>query len=95
MKWNEMLLKKKMLIKGHYIELINEKASQLMSLRTDLEKSNNLVAEYKIKCTAHEYREIELRVLVNKMRTNPSKIEDSEAQKKLKDLYNKTVLRCH
>ena len=75
--------------------LLKKEDVNVMSLRTDLEKSNNLVAEYKIKCTAHEYREIELRVFVNKMRTNPSKIEDSEAQKKLKDLYNKTVLRCH
>ena len=62
--------------------LLKKEDVNVMSLRTDLEKSNNLVAEYKIKCTDLEYREEELNDLVNKMRTNPSKIEDSEAQKK-------------
>ena len=37
-------------VKGHYIELFNEKASEVMSLRTDFAKSNHLVAEYKRKC---------------------------------------------
>lgn len=79
-------------VKGHYIELFDEKASEVMSLRTDLEKSNNLVTEYKRKCTDLEYREEELNDLVNKMRTNPSKIEDTDAKDKLEASYSKTVL---
>lgn len=79
-------------VKGHYIELFDEKASEVMSLRTDLEKTNNLVTEYKRKCTDLEYREEELNDLVNKMRTNPSKIEDTDEKDKLEASYSKTVI---
>jgi len=79
-------------VKGHYIELFDEKASEVLSLRTDLEKNVNLVKEYKRKCTDLEYREEELNDLVNKMRTNPSNVEESETKVKLEASYNKTVL---
>jgi len=79
-------------VKGHYIELFDEKASEVMSLRTDLEESNNLVTEFKRKCTDLEYREEELNDLVNKMRSNPSTVEKSDNTKKLEASYSKTVL---
>jgi len=79
-------------VKGHYIELFDEKASEVLSLRTDLEKNINLVEEYKRKCTDLEYREQELNDLVNKMRTNPSNIEESETKSKLEASYSQTIL---
>jgi len=79
-------------VKGHYIELFDEKASEVLSLRTDLEKNINLVEEYKRKCTDLEYREQELNDLVNKMRMNPSNIEESETKNKLEASYSKTIL---
>jgi len=79
-------------VKGHYIELFDEKASEVLSLRTDLETNMNLVEEYKRKCTDLEYREEELNDLVNKMRTNPSTIEESDTKNKLEASYSKTIL---
>jgi len=79
-------------VKGHYIELFDEKASEVLSLRTDLETNMNLVEEYKRKCTDLEYREQELNDLVNKMRTNPSNIEESDTKSKLEASYSKTIL---
>ena len=79
-------------VKGHYIELFDEKASEVLSLRTDLEKNINLLEEYKRKCTDLEYREQELNDLVNKMRTNPSNIEESETKSKLEASYSQTIL---
>ena len=61
-------------VKGHYIELFDEKASEVMSLRTDLEKINNLVTEYKRKCTDLEYREEELNDLHQKLKILMQKI---------------------
>ena len=62
-------------VKGHYIELFDEKASEVMSLRTDLEKINNLVTEYKRKCTDLEYREEQihqkLKILMQKINLKP------------------------
>ena len=79
-------------VKGHYIELFDEKASEVLSLRTDLEKNINLLEEYKRKCTDLEYREQELNDLVNKMRSNPSNIEESETKSKLEASYSQTIL---
>merc|ERR1711892_1197548 len=79
-------------VKGHYIELFDEKASEVMSLRNDLENSNDLIEEYKRKCSDLEYSEEELNDLVNKMRTDPSNVEESETKDKLEASYNKTVL---
>eukprot|EP00092_Neocalanus_flemingeri_P028809 GFUD01031276.1.p1 GENE.GFUD01031276.1~~GFUD01031276.1.p1 ORF type:complete len:310 (-),score=90.85 GFUD01031276.1:208-1137(-) len=79
-------------VKGHYIELFDEKASEVMSLRNDLEKSTDLVEEYRKKCTDLEYREEELNDLVNKMRTDPMKAEESDVKHKLEASYSKTLL---
>jgi len=79
-------------VKGHYIELFDEKASEVLSLRTDLEKNINLLEEYKRKCTDLEYREQELNDLVNKMRSNPSTVEESETKSKLEASYSQTIL---
>jgi len=79
-------------VKGHYIELFDEKASEVLSLRTDLEKNLDLVEEYKRKCSDLEYREQELNDLVNKMRSNPSTIEENDTKSKLEASYSKTIL---
>lgn len=79
-------------VKEHYIELFEEKAAEVMSLRNDLDASNTLIEEYKLKCTDLEYREEELNDLVNKMRTDNMKAEESDINNKLEASYSKTVL---
>jgi len=79
-------------VKGHYIELFDEKASEVLSLRNDLERSNCLVVDYKRKCTDLEYREEELNDLVNKMRTDPIKTEESDLKNQLDASFAQTVL---
>jgi len=79
-------------VKEHYIELFEEKAAEVMSLRNDLEASNTLIEEYKLKCTDLEYREEELNDLVNKMRTDNMKVEESDINNKLEASYSKTII---
>jgi len=69
-----------------------KKPRKFCLLEQTLKKNVNLVKEYKRKCTDLEYREEELNDLVNKMRTNPSNVEESETKDKLEASYNKTVL---
>jgi len=55
-------------VKGHYIELFHEKASEVRILRDELEQLNSSIVDYKSKVKDLEYREEELNNIVNKMR---------------------------
>merc|ERR1711915_468060 len=79
-------------VKGHYIQLFDEKASEVMSLRTELEKCNILIEDYKRKCKDLEYREEELSDLVNKMRAEPPSVEEDDTKMKLEASLSKTIL---
>jgi len=79
-------------VKGHYIQLFDEKASEVMSLRSELDKCNILIEDYKRKCKDLEYREEELNDLVNKMRADPSIVEEDETRMKLEASLSKTIL---
>jgi len=79
-------------VKEHYIELFEEKASEVMNLRSELEKRDELVKEYKSKCTDLEYREEELNDLVNKMRTDPSMFDQQDTKNQLEATLTQTVI---
>ena len=55
-------------VKGHYRELFQEKASEVMVLREEAERLNLVIDDYKTKVKDLEYREEELNNIVNKMR---------------------------
>merc|ERR1712227_408474 len=64
-------------VKGHYRELFQEKASEVMILRDEAERLNKIIEEYKCKVRDLEYREEELNNIVNKMREGKLTNEDS------------------
>merc|ERR1712064_231593 len=55
-------------VKGHYRELFQEKASEVMILREEAERLNKIIENYQSKVKDLEYREEELNNIVNKMR---------------------------
>ena len=73
-------------VKGHYRELFQEKASEVMILRDEAERLNKIIEEYKCKVKDLEYREEELNNIVNKMREGKLTNEDSnEFEIKIKE----------
>jgi len=73
-------------VKGHYRELFQEKASEVMILRDEAERLNKIIEEYKCKVRDLEYREEELNSIVNKMREGKLTNEDSnEFELKIKE----------
>ena len=78
-------------VKGHYIELFHEKASEASTLRDEVEKLNSSLGEYKCKVKDLEYREEELNNIVNKMREGKHGGDDStELSKKIDSSYSNT-----
>jgi hypothetical protein len=63
-------------VKNHYFELFHEKASEVSSVRTELEACEENLESYKAKCSDLEYREQELSDLVDKIRSNPEQSKD-------------------
>ena len=73
-------------VKSHYMDLFQEKASEVMILREEAERLNGMVDEYKIKVKDLEFREEELNNIVNKMREGKCLSEETvDFQNKLKD----------
>lgn len=64
-------------VKSHYMDLFQEKASEVMILREEAERLNKIIDEYKSKVKDLEFREEELNSIVNKMREG--KCLDKEA----------------
>ena len=54
-------------VKSHYFELFHEKASEVNTVRTELEACEETLEAYKAKCKDLEYREQELSDLVDKI----------------------------
>ena len=80
-------------VKGHYIELFHEKASEVMILREEVEKLNSSIEDYKCKVRDLEYREEELSNIVNKMREGKHGAEENtELTKKIDSSYSNTQL---
>ena len=78
-------------VKGHYRELFQEKASEVMILRDEAERLNKIIEEYKSKVKDLEYREEELNDIVNKMREGKLTTENSnEIGQKLKESLSNT-----
>jgi len=78
-------------VKGHYIELFHEKASEVMVLRDEVEKLNFSLDDYKIKVKDLEYREEELNNIVNKMREGKlCQDENVEITQKIDTSYSNT-----
>jgi len=65
-------------VKGHYRELFQEKASEVMVLREEAERLNKIIENYQTKVKDLEYREEELNNIVNKMREGKISNESSE-----------------
>ena len=74
-------------VKGHYMELFQEKASEVMILRDEAERLNQIIESYKSKVKDFEYREEELNNLVNKMREGgmSNDCENEDVKEKLKE----------
>jgi len=73
-------------VKSHYMDLFQEKASEVMILREEAERLNGIVDEYKSKVKDLEFREEELNNIVNKMREGKClNDETADFQNKLKD----------
>ena len=74
-------------VKGHYMELFQEKASEVMILRDEAERLNQIIEGYKSKVKDFEYREEELNNLVNKMREGKmsTSSENEDVYEKLKE----------
>ena len=68
-------------VKGHYMDLFQEKASEVMILRDEAERLNQIIEGYKSKVKDLEYREEELNNIVNKMREG--KLESSDENQDL------------
>merc|ERR1711997_416264 len=80
-------------VKGHYIELFHEKASEVMILKREVEKLKSSLEDYKSKVKDLEYREEELNNIVNKMREGKHSGDDStELSKKIDSSYSNTQL---
>lgn len=73
-------------VKSHYMDLFQEKASEVMILREEAERLNGIVDEYKSKVKDLEFREEELNNIVNKMREGKClNDETADFQNKLRD----------
>ena len=71
-------------VKNHYFELFHEKASELNTVRIELEKREEDLSMFKTRCKDLEYREQELSDMVDKIRSNHSASKgDSDTQKKI------------
>jgi len=80
-------------VKGHYIELFHEKASEVRILRDELEHLNSSIVDYKSKVKDLEYREEELNNIVNKMREGKlGNDQDIEINQKIDTSYSNTQL---
>jgi len=80
-------------VKGHYIELFHEKASEVSTLRDELEQLNNSIVDYKSKVKDLEYREEELNNIVNKMREGKlGQDQNIELNQKIDTSYTNTQL---
>ena len=80
-------------VKGHYIELFHEKASEVNTLRDELEQLNNSIVDYKSKVKDLEYREEELNNIVNKMREGKlGQDQNIELNQKIDTSYSNTQL---
>ena len=80
-------------VKGHYIELFHEKASEVSNLRDELELLNNSIVDYKSKVKDLEYREEELNNIVNKMREGKlGQDQNIELNQKIDTSYSNTQL---
>ena len=80
-------------VKGHYMELFQEKASEVMILRDEAERLNKIIDGYKTKVKDLEYREEELNNIVNKMREGKmTNNENDELQLKLKESFDTSQL---
>jgi len=82
-------------VKGHYMDLFQEKASEVMILREEAESLNKIIEGYQSKVKDLEYREEELNNLVNKMRegsisSNPA--SDDIQEKLLKSMKSSKIL---
>jgi len=55
-------------IKTHYLTLFNEKASEVMNVRGELDECEESLESFKHKCKDLEYREQELNEIINKLR---------------------------
>ena len=83
-------------VKSHYFELFHEKASEVNTVRTELESCEETLEAYKAKCKDLEYREQELSDLVDKIRSNPSSFDHDDTDIKLKlEEYVETNTRLH
>ena len=73
-------------VKSHYMDLFQEKASEVMILREEAERLNGIVDEYKSKVKDLEFREEELNNIVNKMREGKCLNDETvDFQNKLRD----------
>merc|ERR1712079_972352 len=80
-------------VKEHYMELFQEKASEVMILRDEAERLNKIIDGYKTKVKDLEYREEELNNIVNKMREGKmTNNENDELQSKLKESFDTSQL---
>ena len=71
-------------VKNHYFELFHEKASEVNTVRSELETCEESLQMYKAKCKDLEYREEELSDLVDKIRSDSSgSNEDSQMKEKI------------
>ena len=78
-------------VKGHYRELFQEKASEVMVLREEAERLNLVIDEFKTKVKDLEYREEELNNIVNKMREGSMPNGDqTEVEKRLSETLKKS-----
>ena len=77
-------------VKEHYFRLFNEKAAELMLVRSELDLREVELAHCRTRCRDLEYREQELNDLVNRMRENPEQIFGHEVKKKLEDYETST-----
>lgn len=80
-------------VKGHYRELFQEKASEVMILREEAERLNKIIENYQSKVKDLEYREEELNNIVNKMREGGISNDSNDAlQTQLSESMNKSKL---
>merc|ERR1719291_401138 len=68
-------------VKGHYMELFQEKASEVMILRDEAERLNKIIDGYKTKVKDLEYREEELNNIVNRMSEQFREIKEESSSK--------------
>jgi hypothetical protein len=83
-------------VKEHYVRLFNEKAAELMLVRSELDAREGELGSYQARCRDLEYREQELSDLVSRMRENPEHmVGHHEVKKKLADYEESTRQLAH